>query len=476
MRSYFPRGFFPGWLSSANSPLVLEIMQMTSHQVGFPPPSPLIPKLTWIHLRIQQVIISVGSPALAAYSLVLTSLNARLVYRRATRIKHECKHAVARALISLQQTSLELTQDERLLAFLLLDDQWRREVVDRLRGRNAWSIATAASVAWVVIAFLFTLIDSFTSPDDYGYTASEGHAVGMLWLWLLCLVIGWLWVPSFSCRELNSALHNVNRKAAKKAAKGVRQQVSTAYGSAKAEVISRLPKQMPTLRAPRIPVVAPSPGANEECEKTKVEQTQEVTKPFGQELEVEPNLLPVSAHHPSTVSSKSPTASQHDHDHNHNHDHDHDHDHVSINISLTASHSAVSLPGSAAAHPIAAQSSVHPETDRLLIPNDDFNSLNRDEFRLAATFNYSRVMRYLVLVDDVFGALDKLTRKKDGVGLSRKRLASEVFSLILNRSGPTLMPLPSPPGVLFSHWGRSCRCSMHRFSPLFSSVELPPRP
>ena len=447
---------------------------MTSRQVGFPPPSPLIPKLTWIYFRIRQVIISVGSPALAAYSLVLTSSNARLIYRRATRIKCECKHAVARALISLQQTSLELTQDERLLTFLLLDDQWRREVVDRLRGRNAWSIATAASVAWVVIAFLFTLIDSFISLDDYGYTASEGHAVGTIWLWLLCLVIGWLWVPSFSCRELNSALHNVNRKAAKKAAKGVRQQVSTANGSANAKVISRLPKQMPTLRTPKIPVVAPSPGADEECEKTKVEQTQEATKHFGQEVEVEPNLLLVSAYHPSTVSSKSPTEGQHDH--NHDHDHDHDHDHVSINVSLTASHSAVSLPGSAAVHSIEAQSSVHPETDRLLIPNDDFNSLNRDEFRLAATFNYSRVMRYLVLVDDVFGALDKLTRKKDWVGLSRKRLAPEVFSQILNRSGQTLMLLQSPPGVLFSRRGRSCRCSMHRFSPLFSSAELPLQP
>jgi len=38
-RSYFPRGFFPGWLSSASFPLVLGIMQTTSSQVSFPFPS-----------------------------------------------------------------------------------------------------------------------------------------------------------------------------------------------------------------------------------------------------------------------------------------------------------------------------------------------------------------------------------------------------------------------------------------------------
>jgi hypothetical protein len=44
-------------------------------------------------------------------------------------------------------------------------------------------------------------------------------------------------------------------------------------------------------------------------------------------------------------------------------------------------------------------------------------------------------MRYLVLVDDVLRALDKLAREKDEVGLSRKRLMLEVVSLILNREG-----------------------------------------
>jgi hypothetical protein len=123
---------------------------------------------------------------------------------------------------------------------------------------------------------------------------------------------------------------------------------------------------------------------------------------------------------------------------------------------------------------IAAQSSIHPETDRLLIPKDEFSSLNRDELRLAATFNYSRIMRYFVLVDDVLRALDKLAREKEEVGLSRQCLVLEVVSLVLNRRRDLslrLLPALSPRGALCSLRERSSRCSTRRFSPLFSSAE-----
>ena len=406
--------------------------------------------------------MSVGSPALAAYSLFLTSLNARSVYRRAHRIKHENKNALATALISLQQTPLELTRDERLLAFIPLNDQWRREIVERLRRRNAWSVATASSVAWVVIAFLFTLVDSFVTLHESAYGASEGHGVGTLWLWLLCLVIGWLWVPTFSCGELKSAIGHANRKAAKKAAKRVKQKATKAYSSAKTRITNRLPRRVPTPKVPKI--VAPTPDIGEEGEEMKLKQTQEVTEPFGQETEGKLYPFPDSTRHPSTVSFQLPTESQHDHDR------------TSLSVNPAADRSAISLPDSAAVHSIAAQSSIHPETDRLLIPRDDFGPLHRDEFRLAATFNYSRIMRYLVLVDEVLEALDKLSRKKDGVGPSSKRLILELVSLIPNRKGTSLRPLPSPRG-LSSRMGRSSRCSTRRFSPSSSSAEqqLQPR-
>jgi len=402
------------------------------------------------------VIVSVGSPALAAYSLVLTSLNARLVYRRAQRITHESKNAVARALIALQQTPLELTKDDRLLAFIPTNDQWRHEIVDRLNRRNAWSVATGSSVAWVVVAFTFTLVDSFVSlSGTTNSPASDGLAVGTLWLWLLCLVIGWLWVPTFTCGELKSAIGHANKKAAKKAAKRIKQKATKAYASAKAKVANRLPRRVPILKGSKKPVDP----------VLEIDEDNEKVKPGSINEDTQPSPLPNTTHHQSTVSFQAPTESQHDHGH------------LTVSGNPTANPSAVSLPRSAAIHSIGAQSSIHPETDRLLIPKDDFGSLNRDERRLAATFNYSRIMRYLVLVDDVLRALGKLAREKEEVGLSRNRLILEVVSLILHRkSDPSPRFLPSPRGPLCSHRERSSRCSTRRSPLSLSSVEPPPLP
>ena len=376
-----------------------------------------------------------GSPALAAYSLVLTSLNARLIHRRAQRIEHESKNDVARALISLQQSPLELTKDERLLAFIPSSDKWRDEIVERLNRRNGWSIATGSSVAWVVIAFTFTLVDSFVSlSGSANSSASDGLAVGTLWLWLLCLVIGWLWVPTFSCSELKSAIGHANEQAAKKAAKGVGQRANKVYASAKSKITNRLPRRVPTLKAAKKSVDTVLED-DEGSEKARPESIQEGTQP---------NPLPDSQY---------------------------GHGRHGVIENQTANPSAASPPRSIA------QGSIQPKTDRLLIPKDQFGSLNRDELRLAATFNYSRIMRYLVLVDDVLGALDRLTREKDEVGLSRKRLILEVVSLILNRkSGPSPKFLPSLRGALYSHREPSSRCSMHRSSPWFFSVEQLPQP
>jgi hypothetical protein len=347
---------------------------------------------------------------LAAYSLVLTALNARLVYRGAQRIKHKSKNSVARALISLQQTPLELTQDGRLLAFVSISDQWIREIVDRLNRRNAWSIATGSSIAWVIIAFIFTLIDALVSLQNSNRDEANSLAVGTLWLWLLCLVIGWLWVPTFTCGELKSAIGHANQKAAKKAAKGIGQRARKAYNSAETGITG--PRSIPIPGGPKEAAVDHLPGVREEDGKAKAESIQEVTIFVGQRTESKPNSVSNLTPHQSTVSFQIPESQ-------------HDYEHLSVSTNPAANHSTTSLPYSAGVHSIATQSSIHPEEDRLLILRNEFGSLNRDELRLAATFNYSRIMRYLVLVDDVLKALDDHTRGEDEVSLPRKRLILE---------------------------------------------------
>ena len=159
--------------------------------------------------------MSVGSPALAAYSLVITARNVRMVKQRASSSKHKERKEVARALIALQQQSYKLTEDEKLLYSIPNDDRWRKQILERLDKKNAWSLATASIVTWVIIAFFFTLVSSFVFLGDPNGVVSEGLAVGAFWLWLLCLVVCWLRVPVYSSSEIGFSIRRLNEKTTK---------------------------------------------------------------------------------------------------------------------------------------------------------------------------------------------------------------------------------------------------------------------
>ena len=334
---------------------------MTSSRVSFPPTLPTVQLLIRPPFHPRSVAISLGSPALAAYSLALTCLNTRFVYRRAQRIQHESGGAIARALVSLQQIPLELTRDERLLAFIPVEEQWRKEIAGRLNRRYVWPIAIGSSITWVVIAFIFTLVDSFVDLDVSSDGGAEGHAVGTLWLWLACLVIGWIWVPTFTRGESDPANSHANRKVAKKAAERIGRTTTKTYDS-EIKITNRLPESS----------TSPNPTRRQ-----------------------------------SIMSFQSSTESQHDHTH------------IGVSESTTVNHSVVTFSRSTTLHSTTPQNSIYPKTEKLLIDvSDELGPLNRDELRLAATFNYSRIMRYLVLVDDVLRGLDKLTREDDEVGSS----------------------------------------------------------
>ena len=88
--------------------------------------------------------------------------------------------------------------------------------------------------------------------------------------------------------------------------------------------------------------------------------------------------------------------------------------HLDVGENQIANSSVVTLDGSVAQIPVCT------ERDRLFVLKDRC-PLNKDESRVSATFNYSRVMRYLVFVDEVFGVLDTLAREGE-VGLSRNCL------------------------------------------------------
>ena len=157
------------------------------------------------------VALTVGSPALAAFSLALTALNTRWANDRFSVIHYPNHKKAVKALIHLQQVPLRLTTRDGLLASLIVlpeNNDWWEYLVDRLERTHTWTIAAATSIAWVIIAFVFTLIDSFKNLGNN--INSNGQGVGSLWLWLVPIVVGWLWIPVCSYDTLKATIEKAN--------------------------------------------------------------------------------------------------------------------------------------------------------------------------------------------------------------------------------------------------------------------------
>lgn len=162
--------------------------------------------------NIMSMMLAVGSPTLAAYSLVLTVLNGRWIARQFSRYEYPNTRYAVRILTSLQQTHLTVNTADGLLSSLVIlpeNDHWWADFAEWLDFAQTWSIAAAASVAWVLIAYLFTVIDSFTSILES--VNSNGQSVGSVWLWLLPVVVGWLQIsPKCDIERLTSAIKRAN--------------------------------------------------------------------------------------------------------------------------------------------------------------------------------------------------------------------------------------------------------------------------
>jgi len=155
------------------------------------------------------VALTVGSPTLAAFSLALTALNARWAYNRFSAINYPNRENAARALVHLQQVPLHITTRDGLLASLVVlpeNEDWLECLVDRLGQTYTWTVAAATSIVWVIIAF--TIVDSFTNLGKNVNSAGQG--VGSLWLWLIPIVVGWLWIPVCSHDKLKAAIDKAN--------------------------------------------------------------------------------------------------------------------------------------------------------------------------------------------------------------------------------------------------------------------------
>jgi len=142
-------------------------------------------------------ILTLGSPTLAGYSLYMTLLNGRWVngqlFSGVNYPSAAVRRSVVRVLNGLQQVPLRIHPGRSALFESLVvhpdNDKWWTTLATELDFSHGWSIASAASISWVVIAYLLTVADSLSSLRNI---QSSGQATGSVWLWLLPIVIGWL--------------------------------------------------------------------------------------------------------------------------------------------------------------------------------------------------------------------------------------------------------------------------------------------
>jgi len=99
--------------------------------------------------NLVSMLLTMGSPTLAAYSLSLTVLNSHWIAQRFSHISYPNVRYAVQVLSSLQQSSFHVTTDESLLASLVVlsdNDEWWSELVIWLNYVHTWSISAVASI------------------------------------------------------------------------------------------------------------------------------------------------------------------------------------------------------------------------------------------------------------------------------------------------------------------------------------------
>ena len=139
--------------------------------------------------------MTIGSPALAAYSLQVTQLNAQWFGKALRRHKYPNSNAIATAFSAFQHVPIRISPNPSLLPSLIvlpLNDVYWARLLGGAKKTRRLSIPLVMNFVWAAFAVLLTVIDSFhtISSNDVGY------AIVTTWTYLLPLIMGWLYVGS----------------------------------------------------------------------------------------------------------------------------------------------------------------------------------------------------------------------------------------------------------------------------------------
>ncbi|KAJ6535942.1 hypothetical protein DFH09DRAFT_98147 [Mycena vulgaris] len=164
--------------------------------------------------NLSSMLLTVGSPTLASYSVAGTILNSYWIAERFGHLSYPNIRNAVRILSSLQQSSLSIETENSLLASLIIlpeNDEWWLELTLWLNYVHTWTISAVASILWVAVAWLFTVVDSFTGIVTYTTLNANGQAIGSVFLWLLPIVVSWLQIsPKCDHTRVHQAIRRAN--------------------------------------------------------------------------------------------------------------------------------------------------------------------------------------------------------------------------------------------------------------------------
>ncbi|KAK0236302.1 hypothetical protein EDD85DRAFT_636622 [Armillaria nabsnona] len=163
------------------------------------------------------IIMALGSPTLFIYSLSLSAINTRWIGRLFdTAKRYPNRNHIARAFNALQHCCFYLEPSDDILVSIIVlqqNDAWWEALVKALEARRLrWTISAFFNLIWVLIAFILTIIDALSNPSRD--SNASGQSIGLLWLWLYPVVVGWIVLsPECDRQWLESQLLRAGSKA-----------------------------------------------------------------------------------------------------------------------------------------------------------------------------------------------------------------------------------------------------------------------
>jgi len=138
-------------------------------------------------------LITIGSPALAVYSLQITHLNVRWITKAFSEVDHPNSKRIATVLSAFHHSPIHISHQSPLLHSLIVlpknDDFWHNLSISVEKTRRCL-VPLVINFILVILAVILTILDSTysESPGD------DAYAITATWVFLLPLIIGWLCV------------------------------------------------------------------------------------------------------------------------------------------------------------------------------------------------------------------------------------------------------------------------------------------